>query len=138
MDRYCWTEAWAWRNRFRGLDSTRFVLIGADGEELYEVKQYDSIRPKFSLWRPGTWLRQDVKDETVYEAIQKLDDSIRVGYVIEITGVLPLPHQANPYLGFEVILHKVPSRRSFSDWLTQIREVAREELQSEVAKANNA
>jgi len=125
LDRYGCTYEHARGPGYQGY--TRFFLIGTNGQELSEVKPYDVVKPKFSLWHRHTWFHQDVAGETVYEAIQRLGYSLnRVMYVLEV----------NDHWGQKVILHKVPSGRSLSDWLAQIREVAESELRDELVKVN--
>jgi len=137
MDRYGWTDAWTRGNRCSEMGSVRFMLIGTDGQELSEAKPHDVVKPKFSLWRVSTWFRQDIDGETVYEAIQKLDPN-RVRYVLEIKDLFGGSRECDfdPDFGIEVTLHKVPSGRSFSEWLVKIREIATKELQGELTKVN--
>ncbi len=136
MDRYGWTDVWTRRNRYGEMGSVRFLLIGNDGQELGEAKPHNVVRSKFSLWRPSTWFREDVSGETVYEAIQKLDDPNRVHYVLEINDMWDRRPDFDPDYGLKVTLHKVPSGRSLSDWLAQIQEIAKGELRGELTKVN--
>lgn len=140
LDRKGWTDVWISRNRYAGFRDIRFLLIGANGEELRRVRQLNVVRPAFRLLDMNTWFCQDVEGETVYEAIQQLDDPDQVHYVLEVKdlwgGARGKGSFGDPDFGVEVILHKVPSGRSFSNWLVQIRDVADNEFRGELAKVN--
>ncbi|PIR98165.1 MAG: hypothetical protein COT89_00420 [Candidatus Colwellbacteria bacterium CG10_big_fil_rev_8_21_14_0_10_42_22] len=121
-----------------GLGDLRFFLISADGSELMSLRQKDSIRSTFKIWRPGTWISHSVDGETVYEGIQRLDNPELVAYVLEISDLLPNSRGKvdEPDFGVEVVLHKVPSGTAFSNWLKRLREVAADELSQEIDELN--
>ncbi len=116
----------------------RFLLIGVAGEELIETSPSRVSRVKFNFWHPNTWFSGWVDGETVYEAIQRLDNPDRVKYVLEIEDAWGRCRRQDfdPDYGLRITLYKVPSGRSFSEWLTQIREIARDELQGELAEVD--
>ena len=110
-----------------------FLLIGEKGQELGEAKQNGFKR--VDVWYPRTWLPQFIKGETVYEAVTRLADPDKVVYILEVNEVLPRLVTITGLTSdhtFEVVVHKVPSGRSFSDWLAHLREVATTELKGEL------
>ena len=73
----------------------------------------------------------------MFEVIQKLDDPNQVQYVLEIKDLFTSRcSDFDPDYGLEVIVHKVPSGRSLSDWLAQIRDIATSELRCELTRVN--
>ena len=114
----------------------RFLLIDVAGEELIEVEPDHVSRIKFNIWHASTWFPCWVNGETVYEAIQRLNDPNKVKYVLEIEDAWGHCRRPNfdPDYGLRITLYKVPSGISFSEWLTQIRKIAMDELQGELGK----
>jgi hypothetical protein len=138
------------RSKPRGLCSgdppyVRFLIIGTDGCELTEVRP-DELKKrevKFSLFHPDTWFDvfDEIKGETVGEALRRLDDPYRVACVVEIRDIFFGPEIRSHYPdwgGIRVILHKVPSGRLFADWLVHLQDVAQEELRGELTKIDKA
>jgi len=142
LDRHCWTAAYGQMWYVRARNTTRFILIAADGSELTEVKQNDFKRIGVRWWNPLTWPKTTVSGETVYEAIKRLTDPDQVTFVVEAEDQAYWPRPSileeitgpddGPDFGLKVVLHKIPSGKTFSDWLASIREVAAKELAREL------
>lgn len=114
----------------------RLILIGDNGKELAAVKPYDM--PKLSFWHISTWLPEDIVGETVYEAIKELPNANQVKYVLEVKDSWggSRSEKFNPDYGLQVILHKIPSGRPFSEWIAQLSEIASKELEDEIDKVD--
>ena len=134
MDKHGWTSVWAF-NRQRYGSSLKFILIGKDGRELSHANQATDYIES----RTGWWKFLDLfvpkfmstNGETVLEAIQKLPNQDDLGYVLELNDEHPWREN-----GLTVTLYKIPSGRSLSDWLVQIRELAANELKDELTKVD--
>lgn len=109
----------------------KFVLFGKDGTMLKEAKQTD-YHCAGKVWLGGLirakWVT--VPGESVLEAIQILPNPDDLGFILEREDKCPWDETA----GLRVVLYKIPSGKTLSVWLAKLRQVAREELQSELAK----
>ena len=126
-----------WRNRGSyNMENKRFYLIDRNGNQLAAVKPYDAVKP------PG-WFRstREVKGETIMEAIEKLSNPDDVGFILEIADRYGRDDDSTWFLDWEagvrITVYKPPKGRSFSQWLNEIPQVAKEQLQKELAKVDS-
>lgn len=135
LDRFCWTASWSFSRSEFTYDSKRYFLIDSSGNELAKVRQYDAGK--------GRWFRSPeiIQGETIAQAIKRLDDPNKVEFILEITDIYGRENREsalkNSEYGLTVTVHKIPTGRTFKQWIEEIPLVAKEQLQKELANIDN-
>lgn len=109
---------------YTGASRERFLLLDVDGYLLTEVKANERRWVPFSWRRFWNWgWSEGIPSETVLEAINRLGDPDRLGYILELQP-----------LGRTFVLHKAPSGQSVSSWVWKN---AAEALKDELAEIDS-
>lgn len=127
-------------NWFDAQGEKLFFLLGTNGKELAAVRPIDAIRTprKNKLWGifPRAPMVTKVDSESVFEAIQRLPDPDQIRYIIEIEDRRPgwrrEMYPGDP--GYSIIVYKVPAGEPFSNWLSRLNEIAKQELSIEIGE----
>lgn len=131
IDRWAWTGSWSAQNDDCRIDSHHYYLIDHSGNELAQVKPYNACEKR--------WFqkRKIITGETVAEAIDKLEDPNNISCILEITDRYGREDPRNSRLdstmwGLNVTIHKVPTGRTFRQWMEEIPLIAQEQLKKEL------
>jgi hypothetical protein len=119
------------KSSFNMISGVQILLISKEGEKICEVKKEKIRHEEGKFWDPSTWGGKDVKvpGETVYEAIQKLPNPDTIRYALCIFYKRDL--------SCELVIYKIPSGQTFSEWLDKLGEIAQKELKEEIAKVDD-
>ncbi len=145
LDRLGTTERYRKSQYSREDGERKFFLLDKKGEELAKVQPLDIIdvydEKPTQFWNPSTWIgfvKSEQVGETVLEAIQKLKDQDSVYYILEVKDLTELMSRSVEFPDSEkhwiesLVVYKVPSGRAFSDWIANIRVIAKEELKAQL------
>ncbi len=117
----------------------RFILIDKNGRELGEAKRDFLRKEKFNLFKWSTWNKiTHVPAQSVHEAIKELPVPDELAFVLEIAD----SHESDRYSGFDygsgmtVVIHKVPSKVKFSEWIESLEVQASKELSKEISEVD--
>ena len=118
--------------------SLAYYVFGRDGTLLATVKQADASRAApFSLLSPKTWPRRIVPGETVGSAIDKLDEPNEVVFVVEVINI-PSHYVEAAFIDTHIsewtsiVLHKLPARCLFSQYITELHNKFRKKIRAEL------
>lgn len=141
MDKWGWTSLYYHEGgdqfRCEGMNNSYFVLFRKDGAKIGRIQQYDlTEKKKVGLLK---WKRDEIKGDTVYEGISRLSNPNDIFYILEVRDMWNREDDyfKNVKYGMRLTLHKIPTGRMFSEWITQINDIASEELKAKVAKIDN-
>lgn len=120
MDRLAYSSAY-FRKEGGSIDPVSFTFFSSSGDFLGEVVPCDIVPPKY----PITWVPKYTVGETVMEAARRIGPE-RIAFILEL-------RRCRGFGTVAVVLHKIPKGRTFSEWLSQLPEIARAELLGDLA-----
>ncbi len=115
LDSYPYTAKWYMKYESSvSVGSERFFLFDSEGRNLGKVEQKDF--KKFYFFKTG-----NISGETVYQALQRLENPEKVKYIVGIKDFLDPDKWKDTIIKTYMIVYKTPAGIPFSQWLSQIK-----------------